>query len=229
MNRCRVKQMGRVAYADASRLQEQVVRNLIEGSPEESLLLLEHPHVLTLGRGADRGNLLLDESTRSRYGIGVHETGRGGDVTYHGPGQLVGYPIINLSPDRRDMHRYVRDLEEVLIRTAAAFGVKTGRREGLIGVWVEDRKLAAIGVRVTRWITSHGFAFNVSTDLSYFNHIVPCGIAGVKVTSLSAETGTTATLEEVGEVAAQAFGDVFEREMIFEPAGAEEYRHAGAA
>jgi lipoyl(octanoyl) transferase len=221
--------MGRVAYADAGRYQQELVRNLISGSTEESLLLLEHPHVLTLGRGANRDNLLLDESTRSRYGIGVHETGRGGDVTYHGPGQLVGYPIINLSPDRRDMHRYVRDLEEVLIRTAAAFGVKVGRREGLTGVWVDDRKLAAIGVRVTRWVTSHGFAFNVSTDLSYFNHIVPCGITGVQVTSLSAETGTTATLEEVGEVAARAFGEVFEREMISEPAGEEESRHAGAA
>jgi len=205
--------LGRVAYAEASRLQEELVRKLASGEGGESFLLLEHPHVLTLGRGANPENLLLDEATRASRGIGIHETGRGGDVTYHGPGQLVGYPILNLRPDRCDVHRYVRDLEEVLIRTAADFGVTAARSEGLTGIWVGDRKLAAIGVRVSKWITSHGFALNVSTDLSYFSHIVPCGITDRGVTSLLAETGRDWPLADVAASAASHLGDVFDREM----------------
>ena len=195
-------------------MQETLVEGLRAGSGGEHLLLLEHPHVVTLGRGADAANILLDEATRASRGIGIHETGRGGDVTYHGPGQLVGYPIIDLKPDRCDIHGYVRDLEEVLIRAAADFGVAAVRVPGLTGIWVGDRKLAAIGVRITRWVTSHGFAFNVTTDLSYFDHIIPCGITDRGVTSLLAETGTAFALEEVAASVARHFGDVYGRAMV---------------
>jgi lipoyl(octanoyl) transferase len=214
LRRCEHRFLGRVAYADAARLQERLVAGLRADQGGEHLLFLEHPHVVTLGRGADRANILLDEATRAARGIGIHETGRGGDVTYHGPGQLVGYPIIDLKPDRCDIHGYVRDLEEVLIRTAADFDVVAGRVAGLTGIWVGDRKLAAIGVRITRWVTSHGFAFNVATDLSYFDHIIPCGIMGRGVTSLLAETGRAPGLEEVSASAARHFGDVYGREMV---------------
>jgi len=210
---CEARYLGRVAYPDGERLQESLVRDLIASRGGESLLLLEHPHVVTLGRGADGANVLLDEATRAAEGIGLHETGRGGDVTYHGPGQLVGYPILDLRPDRCDVHRYVRDLEEVLIRTARDFGVEAGRVSGRTGVWSGGRKLAAIGVRVSRWVTSHGFAFNVTTDLSYFDHIVPCGIADAGVTSLLDRTGRRHDLEEVARAATFHFGAVFEREM----------------
>ncbi len=213
MRECRWSWLGRVAYAEAARMQEDLVREVSEGEGAEHLLLLEHPHVVTLGRGADRANVLLDEATRAARGIGIHETGRGGDVTYHGPGQLVGYPIIDLKPDRRDVHRYVRDLEEVLIRTSADFGVAAERVAGLTGIWVGDRKLAAIGVRIARWVTSHGFAFNVSTDLSYFRHIVPCGITDRGVTSILAETASAPALEEVAASAARHFGEIYGREM----------------
>lgn len=224
---CEARFLGRVGYAEAARLQEKAVDSLRSGREGERLLLLEHPHVLTLGRGADAQNLLLDEATRAARGIGIHRTGRGGDVTYHGPGQLVGYPILNLHPDRRDVHRYVRDLEEVLIRIAADFGVEAGRIDGLTGVWAGRRKLAAIGVRIARWITSHGFAFNVTTDLSYFSHIVPCGIRDAEVTSLERETGKSFTLEEVAASAARHVGVVFERKMAGPTAA--QHRAKGAA
>ena len=209
--RCTAKFLGRVPYAEAARLQEEAARALASGTAGETLLLLEHPHVVTLGRGADASHVLLDEATRAARGIGIHETGRGGDVTYHGPGQLVGYPILDLRPDRCDVHRYVRDLEEVLIRTAADFGVTAGRLAGRTGVWVEGRKLAAIGVRISRWITSHGFAINVTTDLSYFGHIVPCGISHAGVTSLLDRTGRAFRLEDVARSAAAHLGEVFGR------------------
>lgn len=179
----------------------------------ERLLLLEHPHVFTLGRGANSSNILTDPGELQALSVEVHETGRGGDVTYHGPGQLVGYPIINLRPDRCDVHRYVRDIEEVLIRTVADFGITGLRISGLTGVWVGTEKIGAIGVRIARWITSHGFALNVNTDLSYFRMIVPCGITGKGVTSLSRLLGGDVEIEEVGRAAARHFGDVFQRDM----------------
>jgi lipoyl(octanoyl) transferase len=182
------------------------------------LLLLEHPHVFTLGRGANSSNILTDPAELEALSVEVHETGRGGDVTYHGPGQLVGYPIINLRPDRCDVHRYVREVEEVLIRTVADFGITGSRIGGLTGVWVGDEKIGAIGVRIARWITSHGFALNVNTDLSYFRMIVPCGIAGKGVTSLARLLGHGVDIEEVGRAAAGHFGDVFQRNMRV-PAG----------
>ena len=173
------------------------------GEAGDALLLLEHPPVVTLGRGAHRENLLLDRASLAARGIELHDAGRGGDVTFHDPGQLVGYPVLALEGARRDAHRYLRDLEEGLIRTAAAFGVEAARVPGLTGVWVGKEKLAAIGVRIgTGWITSHGFALNVGEDLSGFATIVPCGIRDRGVTSLSCVLGAPVALEEVAPIAA---------------------------
>jgi lipoyl(octanoyl) transferase len=183
---------------------------------DDLLLLVEHPHVLTLGVRGDggRAHILVDPDALASRGIDVHESGRGGDVTYHGPGQIVGYPIIDLSPDRRDVHRYVRDLETVLIRTAGDYGIVAGRVEGLTGVWVGDEKLAAIGVRLARWITSHGFAFNVTTDLDYFNLIVPCGIADRGVTSLARLFGRPVDPVEVQNRIIEHFCNVFNMKVL---------------
>ncbi len=187
------------------------------GEAGDTLLLLEHPPVVTLGRGAHAENVLLDPGALAVRGIEVHEAGRGGDVTFHGEGQLVGYPVVALMGARRDAHAYLRDLEEALIATAAAFGIAAGRAAGLTGVWVGREKLAAIGVRIgTGWITSHGFALNVGEDLSGFETIVPCGIRDRGVTSLSRLLGRRVDIEEVVPVAAaavaSALGLVAERE-----------------
>ena len=206
-----VRRLGRVPYTEALALQRSLVEDRRAGRIGDTLLLLEHPHVLTLGVRGDGGRshiLATDEALASR-GIEVHETGRGGDITYHGPGQLVGYPIVDLNPDRRDVHRYVRDLETVLIRTAADYGVEAERVEGLTGVWVGDDKLAAIGVRIARWITSHGFALNVSTDLDQFNLIVPCGISDRGVTSLARLLRRPVSMAEVEFRVIEHFVNVF--------------------
>ena len=181
------------------------------GVIDDTLLLVEHPHVLTLGVRGDggRSHILAAPDVLAERGIEIHDTGRGGDITYHGPGQLVGYPIVDLAPDRRDVHRYVRDLEDVLIRTAATYGVDAGRVEGLTGVWVGRDKLAAIGVRIARWITSHGFALNVTTDLSYFDLIVPCGIPDRGVTSLARLLGRPVDMHDVEDRVATEFLAVF--------------------
>jgi lipoyl(octanoyl) transferase len=210
---CEASFRGLVSYSDGLALQEQAVERLRAGEAPEQLFLLEHPHVFTLGRGADSAHILAGKEQLQSSSIEVHETGRGGDVTYHGPGQLVGYPIINLKPDRCDVHRYVRDIEEVLIRTIADFGVTGTRIAGQTGVWVGNEKVAAIGVRIARWITSHGFALNVSTDLSYFQMIVPCGISDKGVTSLSSLVGRNIDIQNVAQSAASHFGEVFGREM----------------
>jgi lipoyl(octanoyl) transferase len=211
---CEARWLGVVSYSDGLSLQERAVERVRSGEAAEQLLLLEHPHVFTLGRGADSSNILADEQQLDIHSVEVHETGRGGDVTYHGPGQLVGYPIINLKPDRCDVHRYVRDIEEVLIRTIAEFGIKGTRIPGLTGVWVGNEKIAAIGVRIARWITSHGFALNVNTDLSYFKMIVPCGITDKGVTSLTRVLDKPLDLQQVASLAARAFGDVFGRSVV---------------
>jgi len=209
-----VRRLGLVPYAEALALQRALVEDRRAARVGDLLLLVEHPPVLTLGVRGDGGRshvLVTDEALAAR-GIDVHETGRGGDITYHGPGQIVGYPILDLKPDRQDVHRYVRDLEDVLIRVAADYGLAGERVAGLTGVWVGREKLAAIGVRISRWITSHGFAFNVSTDLAGFDLIVPCGIADRGVTSLAA-LGRSADRKEVEDRIVAHFCDVFGCEL----------------
>ena len=208
-----IRRLGRVAYADALALQRTLVEERQRGRADDVLLLLEHPHVLTLGVRGDggRSHMLAAPDTLGARGVEVHEAGRGGGITYHGPGQIVGYPIVDLRPDRCDVHRYVRDLEEVLIRTAADYGVVAQRVDGLTGVWVGRDKLAAIGVRIARWVTSHGFAFNVTTDLEYFDLIVPCGIADRGVTSLARVLGRPVDRVEVEDRIVLHFGEVFGR------------------
>jgi lipoyl(octanoyl) transferase len=206
-----VRRLGLIPYAEALALQRELVEERQAGRIGDVLLLVEHPHVLTLGVRGDggRSNILAPAEALAERSVDVHETGRGGDITYHGPGQLVGYPIIDLKPDRCDVHRYVRDLEEVLIRVAADYDIEAGRVPGLTGVWVGGSKLAAIGVRIARWITSHGFALNVTTDLEYFKMIVPCGIADRGVTSLAALLGRPVAMAEVEERVVRRFADVF--------------------
>lgn len=216
MRALEVRRLGLVPYAEALALQARLVEERRAGAIDDQLLLLEHPPVITLGartRG-DRSHVLATEPELREAGVGLVEAGRGGDVTYHGPGQLVGYPILDLRPDRCDVHRYVRDLEEVLIRVAAECGVTATRAAGLTGIWVGEDKLAAIGVRISRWITSHGFAFNVSPDLSHFRYIVPCGIADRGVTSLGRLLGRDVPVAEVEDAAVRAFGAVFGRRTV---------------
>ena len=206
-----VRRLGLVSYADGLDIQRRLVAQRKTGEIPDQLLLLEHPPVITLGVKSrnDRSHIIAPASILESEGIEVFETGRGGDVTYHGPGQLVGYPIIDLQPDRCDVHRYVRDLEEMLIRTAAAFDVQAARLPGLTGAWVGTEKLAAIGVRISRWVTSHGFALNVSTTLDHFRLIVPCGITDKGVTSLTQLTGRAISMTEAEAAAIRAFYDVF--------------------
>lgn len=214
MLHCEAKYLGLVPYGEAHELQKQLVEKRKADEIPDTFLLLQHPHVITLGRAADRTNILADEIVRAQFGVELHETGRGGDVTYHGPGQLVGYPIIKLQPGRQDIRRYVRDLQEVLIRAAADFGVEAEPRGGeLVGVWVGDEKLAAIGIRISRWVTMHGFAFNVTTDLDYFQLIVPCGIHEHGVTSLEKLLGRPVEMGAVVDSAVRHFGEVFNRKM----------------
>ena len=213
-----VRQLGIVPYGEGLELQKQLVDARRAGEIPDTLLLLQHPHVLTVGVKKDgRSHILAPEDRLQALGVEVFDTGRGGDVTYHGPGQIVGYPIIDLTPDRRDVHRYVRDLEEMMIRVCADYGVAAGRIQGLSGTWVTHpergpEKIGAIGVRISRWITSHGFAFNVSTDLDFFGLIVPCGIADHGVTSLQAAAGQPLTLPDVEAAIVRQFCAVFDRE-----------------
>jgi lipoyl(octanoyl) transferase len=210
-----VRRLGAIPYEDGLALQQELVEERRTGAVGDTLLLLEHPPVITLGVKTKRGptHIVASPDELDREGVTVHETGRGGDVTYHGPGQLVGYPIFDLRPDRCDVHRYVRDIEEALIVTAAAFGVAGRRVGGLTGVWVgeagREDKLAAIGVRISRWITSHGFALNVSTNLAHFDLIVPCGIVGRGVTSLEKLLGRPVPMADVEQAASAAFRQVF--------------------
>ena len=191
-------------------MQQELVRQRRSGEIPDTLLILEHPHVITLGSSSRPEHVLVDEAERARLGIDLFEAGRGGDVTYHGPGQLVVYPILDLKPDRKDLHAYLRDLETVLMRVADAYGIEAERSEAGTGVWTEEGKLAAIGVRVSSgWITSHGVALNVRADLSYFDTIVPCGIPDRGVTSLEEQLERAPDLHEVAEIFISHFADVF--------------------
>ena len=203
-----VQRLGLVDYESALALQKQTEQAVKTGAQPDTLLLLEHPHTLTIGRRGDSSAIFLDEEQLKRQNVTLFETNRGGKVTYHGLGQVVGYPIINLSPDREDVHRYVRDLEEVLIRTLRDFGIDSFRIEGLTGVHTQRGKVAAIGVHIARWITTHGFALNVNTDLSYFNLIIAC--EGEPVTSMEVLLGDETPLSAVEDRLVANFADVFE-------------------
>jgi lipoyl(octanoyl) transferase len=204
-----VRRLGVLPFREAESLQQKLVIERQQGRVSDLLLMLEHPKVITLGVSGDRGNVLASEKTLLEQGIKVHQTRRGGDVTYHGPGQLIGYPILSLKPDRCDLHRYVRDLEEVMIRTVNDFGVRAMRIPGLTGVWVGERKLAAVGVRVSRWVTSHGFAMNITTDLDDFSLIRPCGISDKGVTSLAQLADDDVSSVRVADSLVRHFSDVF--------------------
>ena len=203
-------------YGAAYSLQQELVNDRKQGLISDHLLLLEHSHVITLGRNGHPENLLASEEILDRAGIAFHPTDRGGDVTYHGPGQLVGYPILDLREWKRDVGAYVRGVEQAIIDTLADYAIAADRIPKLTGVWVGERKIAAIGVHISRWVTSHGFALNVNTDLSYFQYIVPCGLTK-PVTSM-AQLGVRSTLEDVGENLAAHFGRVFDCEMMMEAA-----------
>jgi lipoyl(octanoyl) transferase len=211
--------LGRVPYAEAVELQLAARAAVKNGEGPERFFLLEHPHVYTLGRNASGEDVLASPEWLAAQGVEIAECDRGGQVTYHGPGQLVGYPVVNLSPDRRDIRRYVRDLQEVLIRTLADYGVagRPGEEQAFIGVWAGDEKIASIGVHLSRWITTHGFALNVATDLSYFAGIIPCGLQQVRMTSIERLIGRAPALPEIAAVATRHFGEVFDRELVAAP------------
>lgn len=233
MNSCLIVDLGLIRFEDAFVLQKRIVAARKAEAIGDVLLLCEHPHVITLGRNGSRENLLASERVLAQKGVEFHATNRGGDITYHGPGQVVGYPVINLGAIRRDVVWYVRMLEEVMIRTCLDFGIEAGREVGRTGVWVAPaaetskdltprtpssqgegvEKIGAIGVHISRWVTSHGFAFNVATDLRFFDLIVPCGIVGRAATSLEKVLGRGVERKEVAPKLARHFGEVFGLEM----------------
>jgi lipoyl(octanoyl) transferase len=236
MNPCSIVDLGLIPYAEAWELQKRLVAARKADAIEDVLLFCEHPHVITLGRSGNRANLLASESILRQKGVQFFATTRGGDITYHGPGQIVGYPIFNLGAIRRDVVWYVRKLEEVMIRASADLGINARREAGKTGIWVDTQersstqsaqgkehtaeKLAAIGIHISRWVTSHGFAYNVATDLRYFDLIVPCGIADRKATSLEKLLARRVLLEEIRPLLAKHVGEVFASTIrTEEPAG----------
>ena len=212
MRKCEFRDLGRIRYADAFEFQRDLVERRKRGEIPDQFLVVEHPHVITLGRNGHRENLLATPALLEAAGIEFHPTDRGGDITYHGPGQIVGYPILDLREWKRDVVAYVRAIEEVLIGALGEFGIAAGRVAGCTGVWVDGRKIAAIGVHISRWVTSHGFALNVDTDLDYFKYIVPCGLTK-PVTSMR-DLGRVATRDDVIETLKRHFGAVFGCELI---------------
>lgn len=211
----RAHRLGRVPYEETHALQKRLVEARTRGDIDDTLLVLEHSPVITLGRAAKDAHLLVSPAELERRGIDLHEVGRGGDVTFHGPGQLVLYPILHLKPDRRDVRKYVATLEEAMIRVATDYGLSAGRIDGLNGAWIADRKIGAVGVRISRWVTMHGLALNVSTDLEWFENIVPCGIADKSVTSLAAELGAAPPMTEVEERAVRHFATLHESSVVW--------------
>jgi len=217
MRECVVEDLGRMSYGEALGIQSKIASDRKQGLGVDHLLFVEHPHVITIGRNGHQENLLAPEETLRRAGIELHESDRGGDVTYHGPGQVVGYPIMDLREWKRDVGAFVRAIEQVLIDTLADFGIEAKRIAGLTGVWTGQAKIAAIGVHLSRWISTHGWALNVATDLQYFQYIVPCGLAK-PVTSMTA-LGVHADTEEVKSALTRHFGQIFDFQMQREIVG----------
>src|SRR5712691_8802670 len=213
MRRCDLHQLHLVTYENGMKLQQKLAEVRQRDEIDDQLLLLEHPPVITLGRGGDTSNLLASPDVLRRERVRFFETTRGGDITYHGPGQIVGYPILHLGEGRRDVRKYVTALEEVLIRTVAEYGIAAERVDGKRGIWVGNEKIAAIGVRIARWVTSHGVARNVNTNREHFRLITPCGIQGSGVTSISRLAGREIPLDDVRAVVAAKFAEVFERDL----------------
>jgi lipoyl(octanoyl) transferase len=217
MRVCELRNLHLVTYENGMRLQQKFVELRQAEAIPDQLLLLEHPPVITLGRGGDVRNLLAPAAQLDRERVRFYETTRGGDITYHGPGQLVGYPIVHLGEGNRDVRKYVTKIEEVLIRTVAEFGITASRADGKRGTWVGNEKIAAIGVRIARWVTSHGFALNVNTNLDHFRLITPCGLQGTSVTSIASLIGRDVAMDDVRSIVAAKFGEVFERDVMPRP------------
>lgn len=219
---------GRIAYGAAFDLQREIVAARKASAVPDALLFCEHPHVITLGRNGQRENLLANANVLRQMNVEFHETDRGGDITYHGPGQIVGYPILDLAQHKRDVRWYVEQLEEVMIRTAADYGLAARRILCRHGIWIDapagEEKLAALGVHLSRWVTSHGFAFNVSTDLRYFDLIIPCGIKDKRATSLERALGHAVSLDEARARLAAHFAEIFKVEP--QPVSLDELQHA---
>lgn len=212
MRKCELRDLGLIGYGEALEVQRALVERRKRGEIPDQFLIVEHPHVITLGRNGRAENLLASEEVLRRAGISFHQTDRGGDITYHGPGQVVGYPIVDLREWKRDVVAYVRAVEQVIIDALAAFGIASGRVPGWTGVWVDGRKIAAIGIHISRWITSHGFALNLNTDLQYFQYIVPCGLSA-PVTSM-ADLGFTGDRAQVIDALAKQWARIFNCEII---------------
>lgn len=215
MRKCELVELGSVDYMSTFALQKRLVADRLQGRIPDQFLIVEHPPVITMGRNAQPHNLLKSKDELARLGVALHQSDRGGDVTYHGPGQIVGYPILNLAEWKSDVRAYVSGLEQVIIDALAEFGIRAGREPGLRGVWVNGRKIAAIGIHISRWITSHGFALNHTTELSYFGYIVPCGL-NKPVTSIQQEGAGPPHTEVVAALARQ-FGRVFECQVVEKP------------
>lgn len=211
---CRFQFLGVMDYGQALNLQLRACEAIKRGACEDVLLLLEHPPAITLGRNGSWDHLLIPKAEAEMRGIRVYETDRGGDVTFHGPGQLVGYPVLRLEGRERDVHRYMRNLEEVLIRLLAAYGIDASRREGFAGAWTARGKIGAMGVHISRWVTRHGFSLNVAPEMSYFDLIVPCGIRGEAIASMCGILGRPLDIPEVAERLSAEFGRVMAREMV---------------
>lgn len=209
MKKAYIVKTGLLDYQDAWDLQRQLHQSRVAGDMVDVLLLTEHPHTYTIGKAGGEDHLIADETRLRNRGITVYRIDRGGDITYHGPGQIVGYPILDLHNYYLDVHRYLRDLEEVIIQTLAEYGIQGSRVKGLTGVWVDGAKVAAIGVKVSRWVTMHGFAFNVNTDLNYFGNIIPCGIVNKPVTSMTRLLERKVDYEEVRNMLTQKFAEIF--------------------
>lgn len=214
MRPCELRLLHVVTYENGMQVQQKLVEMRQREEIPDQLLLLEHPPVITLGRGGDEGNLLASPQRLAHEGVRFFETTRGGDITYHGPGQIVGYPIVHLGEGKRDVRKYVTNLEEVLIRTVAEYGITAERVDGKRGIWVGNDKIAAIGVRVARWVTSHGWALNVNTNLEHFRLITPCGLQGTGVTSIARQIGRAVDMNDVRAILARNFAEVFERELV---------------